>query len=134
MDDESFYEAVVQELEQLGPRKGLWAKAFASASGNESSAKALYLEWRANQLKEEHQRLQEVERQAKEREALEREVREREQQASAEARRRLRPFAVRLRALGLPVETVALQLESKGLANVEATRLAQEVFGSGDGI
>ena len=51
--DERFYEAVVREIETQGPRKGLWAKAYAEAGGNESGARAVYIRLRATQLMEE---------------------------------------------------------------------------------
>lgn len=53
--DERFYEAVVRELETQGPRKGLWAKAYAEAGGGEAAARAIYIRLRAAQLIEEQQ-------------------------------------------------------------------------------
>ena len=53
--DEKFYEAVVRELETQGPRKGLWAKAYAEAGGGEAAARAIYIRLRAAQLMEEQQ-------------------------------------------------------------------------------
>lgn len=137
MDDEAFYEAVVHELEHHGLKKGLWAKAFATAGGNESIAKALYLEWRVSQLKEERDdeqlRQRELQRQVNVREATELAKRQREQQVLAQARQRFRPFANMLRGLGLPVETVILQLEAKGPVRIEAKLLANEVFRASNG-
>lgn len=54
ISDEFFYEQVVRELECDGPRKGLWAKAYAEADGTESLARAIYMRLRAVQLIEEH--------------------------------------------------------------------------------
>lgn len=53
MNDEQLYNLVVEELRKSGPRLGLWAKAFADANGKDSEAKALYLKYRVNQLREE---------------------------------------------------------------------------------
>jgi hypothetical protein len=50
MNLESIYEAVVNEIEQHGPRKGLWAMAFAKSGGSDSAARAFYIEARAQQL------------------------------------------------------------------------------------
>lgn len=44
------YETVADEVTKGDIKKGLWAKAFAEASGDEVSAKALYLRLRAEQL------------------------------------------------------------------------------------
>jgi outer membrane murein-binding lipoprotein Lpp len=55
MNLESIYEAVVNEIEQHGPRKGLWAMAFAKSGGNDSAARAFYIEARAQQLIAEQQ-------------------------------------------------------------------------------
>ena len=54
--DERFYEAVVREIETQGPRKGLWAKAYAEAGGSEAAARAIYIRLRADQLMKEQQR------------------------------------------------------------------------------
>lgn len=53
--DERFYEAVVREIETQGPRKGLWAKAYAEAGGSEAAARAIYIRLRAAQLMKEQQ-------------------------------------------------------------------------------
>ena len=53
MTDEAYYAEVVDELARNGPRKGLWAKVFADAGGDENSAKAAYIKARVNELKAE---------------------------------------------------------------------------------
>lgn len=63
--DEALYEAVVRELERDGPRKGLWAKAYAEAVGNEPAARAIYMRLRVAQLAEEMRRVAEAEEQAR---------------------------------------------------------------------
>jgi hypothetical protein len=50
MHDEHYYEQVVEELRVLGPKAGLWAKAFAEASGSDTEATALYLRYRVEQI------------------------------------------------------------------------------------
>jgi hypothetical protein len=50
-DDEQLYEIAARELEANAPRKGLYAKAFAEAMGDEAKTKALYLKLRVAQLK-----------------------------------------------------------------------------------
>jgi hypothetical protein len=50
-DDEQLYEIAARELEANAPRKGLFAKAFAEAMGDEAKTKALYLRLRVAQLK-----------------------------------------------------------------------------------
>jgi hypothetical protein len=50
-DDEQLYEIAARELEANAPRKGLYAKAFAEAMGDEVKTKALYLKLRVAQLK-----------------------------------------------------------------------------------
>lgn len=52
MNNEHLYERVVEELRVLGPKEGLWAKAFAETNGQEAQAKALYLRYRVEQLAE----------------------------------------------------------------------------------
>lgn len=51
-DDEQLYEIAARELEANAPRKGLFAKAFAEAMGDEAKTRALYLKLRVAQLKE----------------------------------------------------------------------------------
>lgn len=64
-NDEMLYEAVVRELEQEGPRKGLWAKAYAESGGIESAARALYMKLRVAQIAEELKRVAELEEEAR---------------------------------------------------------------------
>lgn len=80
--DERFYEAVVREIETQGPRKGLWAKAYAEAGGSEAAARAAYIKLRAAQLMQE-QRHDEAERERARRQA----ERERRKEAPAFAPR-----------------------------------------------
>lgn len=51
MNEEDLYAQVIKELNDDGPRKGLWAQSFAEAEGNENKAKALYIKYRVAQLK-----------------------------------------------------------------------------------
>jgi len=53
MDDEPFYEVVAFEISDRCIRPGLWAKALAESGGNETLARARYIELRAQQLKDE---------------------------------------------------------------------------------
>jgi Protein of unknown function (DUF2569) len=48
--EEDFWATAAEELVSDARRKGLWAKAFAEAQGNETVAKASYLKWRFEQL------------------------------------------------------------------------------------
>lgn len=49
--EEAYYDQVAQELESGQVRAGLWAKAFADASGDTSRARARYIKLRAASLK-----------------------------------------------------------------------------------
>lgn len=51
MDIEQLYEIAAKELEVNAPRKGLFAQAFAEATGDEAKAKALYIRLRVEQLR-----------------------------------------------------------------------------------
>ena len=51
MSDEAFYEQAAEELRLGTADKGLAAKAFAKAEGNERKANAAYMELRVVQLK-----------------------------------------------------------------------------------
>jgi uncharacterized Ntn-hydrolase superfamily protein len=53
MEEEQVYAQVLQEVESGLRRDGLWAKALASARGNESGARALYIEYRVQSVKDE---------------------------------------------------------------------------------
>jgi hypothetical protein len=50
--DDRFYQIAWKEVQVNRVNEGLWAKAYAQAEGNETRAKAIYLQTRANQLKE----------------------------------------------------------------------------------
>jgi hypothetical protein len=57
--EEDLWEIAADEVDGSSRRKGLWAKAFADAKGNEAEAKVNYLKWRVEQLQyEEHARQQ----------------------------------------------------------------------------
>lgn len=51
--EEQMYEFVVEELQNGIRRNGLWAKALANSQGDESKAKALYISYRVQSLKDE---------------------------------------------------------------------------------
>ena len=51
--EEQYYEAVVDELQQGIKRSGLWAKALAKSNGDEGKAKALYISYRVQSIKDE---------------------------------------------------------------------------------
>jgi hypothetical protein len=51
--DEQMYEIVVEELQSGVRRNGLWAKALAKSQGDESKAKALYISYRVQSLRDE---------------------------------------------------------------------------------
>lgn len=51
--EEQYYEAVVDELQQGNKRAGLWAKSLANAEGSEDKAKALYISYRVQSIKDE---------------------------------------------------------------------------------
>ena len=48
--EEDAYEKAAEEIENKSQNKGMWAKAFADADGDEQKQKALYLKYRAKQL------------------------------------------------------------------------------------
>ena len=57
--DEVLYEFVMDEMEQESElTKGLWAKALAHAEGNDSKAKALYMQYRVQAIKDQLSALQ----------------------------------------------------------------------------
>jgi len=88
IEEESLYEAALEEIERGGRRPGLWAKAIANSGGDEGAAKALYVKLLVQKLKDEahiEQRLrqkkaEELAQQQEERRAEAR-AREREEQA-----------------------------------------------------
>jgi|TARA_R110000787_G_scaffold13751_5_gene42861 hypothetical protein len=51
--EEKLYEVVANELQNGVRRNGLWAKALAKSQGDESKAKALYISYRVQSLKDE---------------------------------------------------------------------------------
>jgi hypothetical protein len=52
VSDEVLYEYVIDEMEQSELIKGLWAKALAYAEGNDAKAKALYMQYRVQAIKD----------------------------------------------------------------------------------
>lgn len=52
MDMEHLYEIAAKELEVNAPRKGLYARAFSEAMGEEAKAKAIYIRLRVEQLED----------------------------------------------------------------------------------
>jgi len=52
IDEEKFYELAYDEIESGNLKKGLWAKAFSEAEGDEKKAKALYIKYRFDQKKD----------------------------------------------------------------------------------
>jgi hypothetical protein len=52
MIEEEFYELAYEEIESGNTKKGLWAKAFSKSDGDENKAKALYIKYRFDQIKE----------------------------------------------------------------------------------
>ena len=57
--EEQLYEQVVNELASGKRRNGLWAKAIASSNGQDEKAKALYIQYRVQSLKDEYELLHE---------------------------------------------------------------------------
>jgi hypothetical protein len=101
MQDERLYQQVVQELQEQGPKPGLWAKAFAESNGNDAQAKALYLRYRVAQLEEFERgesQVREAAEEARARDIYLREERERKERAKAEG---ITPIHVIL--VGLPI-------------------------------
>ncbi len=57
--EEQFYEQVVNEIANGYLRNGLWAKAIANSNGQDEKAKALYIQYRVQSLKDEYELLRE---------------------------------------------------------------------------
>ena len=53
--EEQLYEQVVQEISQGQKRDGLWAKALSNSDGIEDKAKALYIKYRVQSIKDENE-------------------------------------------------------------------------------
>lgn len=130
--DEEFYEAVVNEIEREGLRKGLWGKAFAKARGVENVAKAYYIEWRVEQFKTEMAAqvayaADVARKQAEfdnEQERL-REKAELERQSAVQYPTFVR-LARRLSSFGFAQDAIEEQLEIRGLPKDLAVRAARE--------
>jgi hypothetical protein len=56
LDDEVFYERVIEELRRGEKREGLWAKALTEALNDAGIAQSLYMKWRVAQLVDEAHR------------------------------------------------------------------------------
>ena len=52
MSDQIYYDIVANEIESGKIENGLWTRAFAESLGNETKAKALYITFRVNQLRQ----------------------------------------------------------------------------------
>lgn len=55
--EEQLYEQVVNELATGQRRNGLWAKAIANSNGQDEKAKALYIQYRVQSLRDEYELL-----------------------------------------------------------------------------
>ena len=64
MIEEDIYELAYEEIESGGLKKGLWAKSFSEAEGNENKAKALYIKYRFDQIKESRKEIEQEEEEA----------------------------------------------------------------------
>ena len=53
IENESFYEIALNEIESNNYSRGLWAKCFSEAMGVESVTKAIYIKYRVEQLQQE---------------------------------------------------------------------------------
>ena len=54
--DEQYYAQALDELESGTYNRGLWAKVFCTAQGQEEEAKALYMKYRVAQLEQSKER------------------------------------------------------------------------------
>ena len=55
----------IEEIESGNLKKGLWAKAFSEAEGDENKTKALYIKYRFDQIKEGHKEIEQEEEEVK---------------------------------------------------------------------
>ena len=55
MPPDNFWEAALEEFDSLNRKKGVWARTYAQAQGDEAKAKADYLQIRAYELYQDHQ-------------------------------------------------------------------------------
>ena len=93
--EEKLYEIAMEELESRSYIKGIWAKAFSQSDADEQRAKALYIKFRVQSLKEElmAKRKLEEERAKQEKMRFQKEAEERERiriQKEAQERERIR--------------------------------------------
>ena len=63
--EDRFYEIAMEELESRSYIKGIWAKAFSQSNADEAIAKALYIKFRVQSLKEEFIAKQKLEEEKK---------------------------------------------------------------------
>ena len=68
--EEKIYEQVLREIESGLRRDGLWAKALQKGRGNEQEAKALYIEYRVQSIKDESEIAKVLSEESKERQAI----------------------------------------------------------------
>jgi len=66
IDEDSLYEQAINELENNTKVKSLWAKAFAKSEGNEEKAKALYIQYRVDNLNKIHEKEKQQQQRQKE--------------------------------------------------------------------
>lgn len=52
LNEEEIYELISEEIESSSTKKGLWTKAFSESEGDEQKAKALYIKYRFDQIKQ----------------------------------------------------------------------------------
>lgn len=64
MKDDDLYSQVADEINTHQLVRGTWARAFAKAGGNHELAKAHYIEFRVNQIKEERDQKESARRKA----------------------------------------------------------------------
>jgi hypothetical protein len=118
--EEALWAQALDELNGTGRRQGLWAKAFAHASGNESAAQAQYLNERVQQLAEQRvsESRAEAERLAERGRSEERTRQEVAQRASAAradftSGKRLSPKDVALLVKAIEVDPNLLELTDR---------------------
>jgi len=59
MNEEEIYELISQEIDNEKTKKSLWTKAFSESVGDEQKAKALYIKYRFDQLKDDQKQTDE---------------------------------------------------------------------------
>jgi len=84
--EEKFYEMAGEELVAKQVIRGVWAKAFATAQGDEAKTKAAYIELRVAQLRKQLQEEQEARLQEQLRERIQEQAREQLQEQQRKQR------------------------------------------------